>query len=124
MVMLAAGAGWTGQLLQTSAVLPQCSQAMALVVRPACVQASWARREAVDQLRLSLEEQYYADRPAVADSQDEEVEEASSSASTTTAGSLPSSFSKAFWGAQRWSLCLAGPPACLPVCCMCHLAGC
>ena len=46
-------------------------------------------------MRLSLEEQFYADRPAVADSTDEDLEDSASS--TTTSSSLPSGFSKAFW---------------------------
>ena len=64
----------------------------------------------MDQLRLSLEEQYYAERPATSDSSaddDDGLEEASSSAATTTSSSLPSSFSKAFW--VRMVLLCAGP---------------
>ena len=78
-----------GQVRKTGSAAPQICLSVGKL----------ARREAVDQLRLSLEEQYYADRPALADGDDEDLEEsASSSAGTTTSSSsLPSSFSKAFW---------------------------
>ena len=60
-----------------------------------------ARNEAIAQLRLSMEEQYNAERSAIADGESSASDDASSTTISTSSTEAPSGFSKSFWASAQ-----------------------